>query len=56
MKPNRSRRQEPDRPIQTATAPFDHESEQLPEQGDEQERAVREWLRHVKQGRIAVEF
>ncbi len=29
--------------------------EQLPEEGDEQERAAREWLRHVRAGRIGWE-
>lgn len=32
--------------------PVPGEFEQLPDEGDEQERAAREWLRHVEAGRI----
>jgi hypothetical protein len=32
--------------------PFSNDYEQLPEEGDDQERAAREWLRHVEAGRI----
>lgn len=31
-------------PAPTATSPFNTEYEQLPEEGDDQERAAREWL------------
>ena len=38
-----------DRPI---TRTFGPAGEALPDQGCEQERAAREWLRHVEAGRI----
>jgi len=42
----------PAREAQTATAPFNNGYAELPEQGEEQDRAAREWLRHVERGRI----
>lgn len=32
--------------------PIARPGEQLPEQGDEQDRAAREWLRHLNVGRL----
>jgi hypothetical protein len=42
----------PARGAQAAAAPFNNGYAELPEQGAEQQRAAREWLRHVEKGRI----
>jgi len=43
----------PARGAQRGAAPFNNGYAELPEQGEEQERAAREWLRHLRAGRLA---